>query len=362
MDTIFVSVSSYRDRLCGRTLSSIFSEAKYPERIFIGLCQQNKTDEDSECDDIDNEIIKKYKNNIRTIKIPYYDARGPCYARYLCSTLWKGEDYFLQADSHVLMAKNWDEKAINMINEIKATTDSKKVILSHYTDLYENHGKPNPNNIVPRNCTAFFTDRGLISFNGAENISIGKNEYHKSAFIAGGFLFTESSFLQDVPFDPELDYLFVMEEILLSIRAWTNGYDIYTPSENLMFHLYTRKDENKIWTDNKTYKDDDAVEKAKYIIGLENKIPEYLKESAKKYGIGNIRSLQEYYKFAGIDIKNKKINKNFCHPELNTVSSSSSYAKFELYFYIFTLSMLIVLVVYLILKFTRNMRLKAVLT
>lgn len=342
--TIFVSVASYRDKNCSRTLASIFSEAKYPERIFIGLCQQNK-DGDSECDDYSSEIIQKYKNNIKTIKIDYTQAKGPTYARALASTLWNGQDYFLQSDSHVLMQKNWDEKAINMINEIKSTTDSKKVILSHYTDLYENHGKPNPTNTVPRNCTAFFNEQGLISFNGAENISIKKNEYHKTPFIAGGFLFTESHFLKDVPFDPELPYLFVGEEILLSIRAWTSGYDIYTPSENLMFHLYTREKENKIWTD-KVYKDTDAVKKVKFILQLDNvSVPEYLRDSTAKYNLGKIRTLQEYYDFAGIDIKNKKIYKNFCHPELNS-------SKGNFYFIEITLFILISILIYLILVTT----------
>lgn len=343
--TIFVSISSYRDIWCQKTLASIFSEAKYPERIFIGLCQQNKAGDDSECDNYSNEIIQKYKNNIKTIKISHEQAKGPTYARYLCSTLWNGQDYFLQADSHVLMTKDWDTKAINMINEIKNTTDSKKVILSHYTEIYENHNKPNPTNTVPRNCTAFFNEQGLISFNGAESISIKKNEYHKTPFIAGGFLFTESQFIKDVPFDPELPFLFVGEEILLSIRSWTSGYDIYTPSENLMFHLYTRKDENKIWTD-KTYTDKDAVKKVKFILELDNvTVPEYLKDSTKKYNLGSVRTLEEYYDFAGIDIKNKSIYKNFCHPELNKQRASKGNV---INFYCIYITLFILILIYLI--------------
>ena len=43
MNTIFVSIASYRDENCPKTLYSLFKNAKYPERVFVGICQQNKT-------------------------------------------------------------------------------------------------------------------------------------------------------------------------------------------------------------------------------------------------------------------------------------------------------------------------------
>lgn len=36
----------------------------------------------------------------------YTEARGPCYARYSCSTLYQGETYFVQTDSHTGFLKN----------------------------------------------------------------------------------------------------------------------------------------------------------------------------------------------------------------------------------------------------------------
>ena len=118
--------------------------------------------------------------------------------------------------------------------------------------------------------------------------------------------------LKDVPFDPSLDYLFVGEEILHSIRIWTAGYDIFTPNENIAFHEYTRSEKPKIWTD-KVYTDEEAFQKVKELIGLENK-KDHLK--GYKYNIGAKRTLEEYYSFAGIDLKNKKVTKNFCRKDL----------------------------------------------
>mgnify|MGYP003337378732 FL=1 len=67
-------------------------------------------------------------------------------------------------------------------------------------------------------------------------------------------LFAESSFLKEIPFDPNLDYLFTGEEILHSLRFYTYGYDIYIPNQNILFHYYIRNDNPKLWDDLKYYK------------------------------------------------------------------------------------------------------------
>ena len=49
--------------------------------------------------------------------------------------------------------------------------------------------------------------------------------------LAAGMLFLNSNFLKTVPFDPWLPYVFEGEEMLLSARLWTNGYNFYMPNE-----------------------------------------------------------------------------------------------------------------------------------
>jgi len=351
-NAIFVSIASYRDELCSKTIESLYSNAKYPGNIFIGICQQN-TDEDAECFDLNSELIKKYENNIRLIRLKNWEAKGPTYARYLCSTLWNGEEYFFQIDSHSILLKDWDEKAVNMIHEIKNTTKSKNVILSHYPKELEAANNDNKGNEVPRICKSFFNDRGMISFLGAEAISISKHTYVETPYIAGGMLFSESKLLRDVPFDPNLDFLFVGEEISHSIRCWTAGYDIYTPSENLVFHFYTREEAPKIWTD-KTYSDEDAFNKIKMLIKLSEdniELPNYIQNNIEKYGLGTVRTLEDYYNFAGIDIKNKVVNKDFCKQEIiekfsDSCSLSSPY-KNILFFTIFVFYTVIILLLFL---------------
>jgi hypothetical protein len=291
--------------------------SKYPENIYVGICQQNKKDEDEDC-------VKSFENNpnVRIMRISHTEAKGPTYARYLCSTLWKGEEYYLQIDSHSSFVKNWDEKCINMINEIKKLGLSQKPVLSHYPKEISEYKSYNTDSEkdkynVTRMCRSFFNTRDMLSFFGAEIIDT-KKEYYKTPYVAGGMVFCESKFLDELPYDPELPYLFVGEEILHSIRYYTNGWDIFTPNENIIFHEYTRSGKPKIWTDNPSYSDIPAFEKVKFYIGLvkdDLKIPENLRKNLNKYGLGKERSLQDYYDFAGINLEKRIVTKNFCRSD-----------------------------------------------
>ena len=115
LDTIFVSVASYRDDECPLTIKSLYDNAENPDKLFVGICSQNKPGiEEEEC------LPKnfKYTKNIRIKRLKHTDAKGPNFARYVCSHLWKGEEYFCQIDSHLIFKKNWDTIIKNMYKSL----------------------------------------------------------------------------------------------------------------------------------------------------------------------------------------------------------------------------------------------------
>ena len=307
MEKIFVSIASYRDKECSTTVNSIYQNAKFPERVFCGICEQNK-EKGEAC--IQQNF--SYKKNIRTIQKNYNDAKGPTYARYLCATLYQGEEYFLQVDSHTLFVQNWDEECIQMIHQLESTKENKKVILSHYPPAFESYQQKPSNTYVTHMVDCFFNNDGILSFHGAK-WKPPLSEPRRNAFLAGGFIFSRGNWLHDVPFDPHLDFLFTGEEILLSVRTYTSGYDVYTPNKNIVFHLYTRKNEPKFWTDNHTYNNNEVKEKVKIITGLDGDITKLTNskiiQSIKKYNIGKERTLKDFYDFIGVDPKKKTVGK-----------------------------------------------------
>ncbi|KAJ3065455.1 N-acetylglucosaminyltransferase, partial [Quaeritorhiza haematococci] len=121
--TIFVAIASYRDKDCKNTLSNLFDNAKNPERVYVGLCEQNDPNHPLES-------CGGTGPRVRQITMHSKDARGPTFARYLSSTLWQEEDYFLQLDSHVRMVKDWDEKLIQTVKQIQMKTGNPRIALS----------------------------------------------------------------------------------------------------------------------------------------------------------------------------------------------------------------------------------------
>lgn len=358
MNTIFVSIASYRDSLCSDTLQSLFSMAENPSNIFVGICLQNDSN-DPDC------IHPDFSNNIRKITIPHYEAKGPTYARYLCSTLCQNETFYMQIDSHTKFVKHWDTLCIRMINDIKSQGLSNKPVLSHYPKEYSTYDSYNESqkHLVPRMCKSFFNDRGMLSFSGSNEMH-SNNTYYKTPYLASGMFFCESYFLKELPYDPNLDYLFVGEEILHSIRFFTNGWDIFTPSENIIFHYYTRPNDPKIWTDNPYYSDMNAFLKVKKYLELEDTQTldnnHNIMLNFDKYGLGKTRSLQDYYDFAQIDVKNKKVYSDFCKPNnidptqisentiehfSNSTSTSISSNSNSFYFYIILFIIFIVILI-----------------
>lgn len=312
MQTIFVSIASFRDKECPVTLKSLYLNAEYPYNVFVGVCQQND-EPDVDCA-MSMDVPPQYAGQIRVIRMQHRDAKGPTFARYLCSTLWAGETYFMQVDSHTRFAKRWDTKCITMITQLKEAGFSKP-ILSHYPKDYNGaFDVPETDTDVPTICRAFFNDRSMVSFHGAESLPV-QSLPQRNAFIAGGMMFCDSRFLKEVPFDPDLPFLFVGEEIMTSARAWSWGWDVFTPNLNIVYHFYTRSNEPKIW-DKPDYSDQPAHTKVQAILRLiDTQVPKELSRNLDRYGLGSVRSVEDFFKFVGIDIRTKEVVRDFCHPE-----------------------------------------------
>jgi GT2 family glycosyltransferase len=308
-ETIFISVASYRDDVCMTTLKDIFDNAEYKNRVYVGICQQNKHFNES-CykDGMDESLMQ----NIRILSIPHLEAKGPTYARYLCSTLYRGERYFMQIDSHTNFEKNWDTIFIEMMSELKSKGILKPVLSQYPIDIDK---KEDQRKYVGVLCECKFDDNGIITLGSV--LKEKTNDYYKTPFTAGGFIFMEGSALNEVPFDPNLPFLFQGEEILYSARLWTHGYDIFTPKETVLYHHYIRKDKPKFWDDMKSWHEEQTKTyvKLKYILGLSKELPskEFMQDLTK-YGLGSERSLDNYWKFAHINVSEKKseTDKYFC--------------------------------------------------
>lgn len=290
---IFISIASYRDKNCNLTIKSIYANAKFPENIFIGICQQNK-DTDLDClYDINND-------NIKVIRIDYTEAKGPVYARYLASTLWNNEEYYLQIDSHTIFIKNWDIICINSIKNLKKI--SEKPVLSHYPRDYPNKDIKNKDKfyVTYVRYLKFIKNKKfkIIQYEGARFIDT-KNTFIRTPFVTGNFLFLESTFLKEIPYDNTLDYLHHGEEILHSLRFYTYGYDIFIPNQNIIYHNYLHK-EPKIWNDIEDIHTKRINAHTKIVNVFKSKTNSSANKLLGTYNLGKKRSIKHFKKFSNI--------------------------------------------------------------
>lgn len=289
--TIFVSVASYRDTQCADTIRDLFQQADKPARVFVGVCEQNAPASAGEAC-----VPAALPGNVRRITIPHLEAKGPTYARYLCSTLYRGETWFCQIDSHTRFVKGWDTKAIDNA----AKCPSKKPILTHYPRKMEEFGATDAG--VPVLCKSKFDNNGVVTFESVIMAPPKDGTPRAVPFVSGGFVFMPGTAVSEVPFDPDLPHLFQGEEILHSARLWTAGYDFFTPLDNIVYHQYERKGAAKFWSDVPDFSQGQAetLRKVRRLLGLEQPFL-----TAYAYGMGKARTLEDYWKFAGVDVLKK---------------------------------------------------------
>ena len=115
METIFISIASYRDPKTQDTVNNLISTAAYPKNLRIGVVEQNLKEDNFRCLPI--------RNKVRVLKLN--EGVGPAHARFLASTLWNKETYFLQIDSHMSFIKNWD---IILIDDLKKCPTVKSIL------------------------------------------------------------------------------------------------------------------------------------------------------------------------------------------------------------------------------------------
>ena len=102
---------------------------------------------------------------------------------------------------------------------------------------------------------AFFNEVAIIlpmtsHFSGLEGGGVWDEEILEypafAPFTAAGYFVAHSGFLKEVPFDPFLPWIFMGEEIIMSTRLWTSGYDIFSPPRSVVGHMYVRRHKPKV--------------------------------------------------------------------------------------------------------------------
>ena len=307
---IFISIASYCDEILFFTINDCFLKAKYPQNLTFAIVDQN---DESQREKID---ALEFSNQIKYVYINKLDTQGVSWARNIAFSLWDNEEYLLQIDSHMTFEENWDETLMQQHNDLLKISPKPIISTYPYDFQFDEDNKPTfkkPSGeyvleLRPHPDTSLKKDNAVLRFR-AEHTKSSKpvNGCH----LAAGFIFASASFIEEIPYDPYL--YFHGEEQSLSIRAFTKGWDIYHPTSIPLYHCYKKIGASHTthhWhenTDNKrvlksTYLRQRAIKRVNRLLygdGMKNSI----------YGLGSVRTLDQYIKFSGIDYKNRIIKK-----------------------------------------------------
>ena len=247
MSTIFVQIASYRDPELPATLRDCLANAARPEHLRFGICWQRD----------ETESIHEFLNDsrFRVIAIHYRDSKGVCWARNAIQSLYGGETYTLQLDSHHRFTPGWDTALIDMLRRL----DSDKPLITTYVPAYDPAADRKLDHRPWKIGFERFLPDGRISTRARFIQDHGRCEVPiRARFYSAHFTFTWGSFCQEVRYDPHL--YFEGEEITMAVRAFTHGYDLYHPHRVMIWHEYTRSQHRKHWEDHST----GAVERSWY--------------------------------------------------------------------------------------------------
>jgi len=291
MSTIFIQIASFRDPELNPTIKNLLQNAKYPENLRIGICNQYNPEDDFNLDE--------YKNDerFRIDDIIDSESKGVCWARHMVQQRYSGETYTLQIDSHMRFVKNWDEEMIQMIKDLQ-DKGYKKPLLTGYVSSFDPENDPKGRTQEPwRMVFDRFTPEGCVFFL-PETIPGWKElkEPITSRFYSAHFCFTLGQFATEVQHDP--NYYFHGEEISIAVRAYTHGYDLFHPHKVLIWHEYTRKNRTKHWDVDKEWylKNDASHKRNRELLGVDGE--KFSGDTSFYYGTE--RTIKDYEKYSGI--------------------------------------------------------------
>lgn len=306
-ERVFLHLPAYREPELIPTIEDALKNAKHPERLVFGICRQYN-DEDG----FDN--VDKYRDNpqFKIKDIPYTEAKGLAYARGVINNeLLDDEEFVLQLDSHHRFTENWDETLITWYKDLKE--EGYNPLICGYLPYYNPFNDPEDRVQEPwLTEAASFYPHGTIFIRptGVPNWRELTKPY-PARFLSGHFCFGPNKWAKDIKHDPNI--FFAGEELNLTIRSFTHGYDLFHPHRVVIWHATMREERSGklVWDDQHKRGDstwwkqtDVGRSRVRQLIGIGDE-----GHDLSEYGLGTVRTIRDYEKYAGIHFKKKSFQK-----------------------------------------------------
>lgn len=231
--TVFLSIASYRDPVLPFTIARAVHAARWPGQLHFGIVDQSPAPPPG------TPPLAAGPARISYLRIDPVYARGPCWARAIGMSLYDGEDWFFQLDSHMEFEEHWDEKLIAQATRLMQGRQG--MVISSYPNpfIFEN-GEPVLKPTTPKVLAHVVKPDSKFEPNhpvlGFEAHPIDTDEAVPGIHLGAGCLFAPGKFVEAFPYDPW--FYFHGEEQGIAIRLYTHGWDMFHMSGLPVYHLY----------------------------------------------------------------------------------------------------------------------------
>jgi hypothetical protein len=302
---IFVSIASYCDPVLPFTLQRAVATAADPGRLHFGVVEQSPAG-------TPRVAPPGAGSRLSQVHIALPDARGPCWARALAMSLYDGEDWFLQLDSHMDFDPGWDQRLVTQAQALGGP--ARGLVISTYPEAFrfvDGHPvRDRPTNGVlvqaVKRGTGFAADHPVLSF---EAHPLDQADAVAAVHVGAGCLFAPGRIAHAFPYDPWL--YFHGEEQALALRLYTHGWDLFHVRGLPIHHLYNDAGSG---APPRPLHWDPAHQAAREIDwwALEQRSRLRLQSLLEGrdlgvYGLGTARSLADYATFSGIDYASRTL-------------------------------------------------------
>ena len=248
MKKIYVQIPAYRDAELGPTLLDLVEKADDADALRIGVLWQH-----AEGDTLPEAV--RANPNIEIVERPYQESRGCNWARAQLQRRWQGEPYTLFLDSHHRFIPAWDQHLIEMHEALKRT-GVRKPLITAYLPPYDPKNDPAARARAPLQIWGRSREQGMLIYLVAHPIPMWRSlEGPISArFASLHFVFADGTFNREIVLDEQV--YFFGDEVVLALRAFTHGYDLFHPHYVLGWHLYDRTSTRRThWEDHSDYRE-----------------------------------------------------------------------------------------------------------